>query len=148
MMERRRGKRVTVSIPVWLRVPPRGQVVTGTARNVGRAGMLIRTAARLPLSARPTVLIWLPDGERESPVLLPATVVHETKGTLGLMLSELDKRAARLLDHLVGQSETPRKQTDEAGGAVASAPAVAAPRSRAAAAARTERAHLFAGRRE
>jgi len=147
MMERRCDKRVTVGMPVWLRLP-RGQVVTGTARDVGRGGMLVRSDARLPLSARPTVLIWLPDGERESPVLLPATVVRETKDALGLMFGELDKRAVRLLGHLVWHNDGSREETDEAGGAIVAAPAEAAPRSRAAAAARTERVPVFAGRRD
>jgi hypothetical protein len=100
MMEHRLGRRVPVRIPVGLRLSNRAQT-TGTALDLGRGGMFVRTAAEAPANCCLDVLMRLPETEGEAVVRVPAMVIHRSKTGLGLMFRELDSRSAAVVAQLM-----------------------------------------------
>jgi hypothetical protein len=103
MMEHRLGRRIPVRIPVWLRFPD-GDVCAATAVDISRGGMFVRSPARPDRNSCLRLIMKLPERLQESPVEIPAMVVHRSDGGFGLMFREIEGPVARMLDRLVLQS--------------------------------------------
>jgi hypothetical protein len=99
---------VSIDIPVRLYFPD-GKIVAGTAFNLSRVGVLVRT--RGGCQQRGLVeLRMLVDGPQGAHIVrLSASIVHGGRRVVGLMLRELDDLSGAAVDRLLshGMASSP-----------------------------------------
>ena len=102
---------VSVEIPVHMHF--RGdRVASGTAFNITRVGLLIRTRDACPRSGPVDVLIPVPEPDVEHIVRLPASVGYSGRRVVGLMMRGLDDDREAAVQRLLcgGESSWPCSQ--------------------------------------
>jgi hypothetical protein len=112
MMEHRLDRRVPLRAPVRLRFQD-GTVGFGTALNISRGGIYVKTAAPWRsgcVDVRMTVSTAL--GERTA--LMPGLIVHGDGEGIGLMFRQLDHRSDAVVSCLVSGGGPPSHLPDVA----------------------------------
>jgi PilZ domain len=112
MMDHRLDRRVPLKVPVRLRFQD-GTVGFGTALNISRGGIYVKTAAPWRsgcVDVRMTVST--PTGERTA--LMPGLIVHGNGDGIGLMFRQLDQRSESVVSWLVSGPGLPVKYPDVA----------------------------------
>jgi hypothetical protein len=107
-MEHRWGKRISVDVPVTLRLSS-DELVPGRIMNLSSSGALVRTQARLPASGRVTVALE-EDGSCEGlSRTVCAHVVRQSHGGIGLEWSDFPPPAICAL--IAEATDTPRSSS-------------------------------------
>lgn len=122
MMEHRLDRRVPLRIPVRLRFQD-GTVGFGTALNISRGGIYVRTAAPWR-SGCVDVRLTVSTASGERTALMPGLIVHGNGEGIGLMFRQLDQRSEAVVSWLVSGEGLSRHLPDVA----AAPPLVAAQR--------------------
>jgi len=96
---------VSADIPVHLHFRDE-TIASGTAFNISRVGLLIRTRDAYPRSGPVDVRIPIPGPDAEHIVRLPASVVHSGRRVVGLMLRDLDDEREAAIQRLLRGDES------------------------------------------
>jgi hypothetical protein len=100
-IEHRWSSRKNIDLNVSLYYPPVG-MVNGRTRNISLEGMFVKVrGVRIPAQARLEVCFTTDNRGRSVEHRLPAYVVHQSDGGVGLMLQHVGYREFDALRHML-----------------------------------------------
>jgi hypothetical protein len=122
--QRRFNRCGAINVPATLALDEGGQI-SGTAFNLSRSGVLMRTDSPCPSGGSGTLSLHL--GRSQDDLRLGVRIVHRGLGVVGLMLDPLDETASdKIEDLLAGEEAGNSGTTNPSGDHNRSANAVAA----------------------
>jgi len=109
--QRRFNRCGAIDVPAALALAD-GSRISGTAFNLSRSGVLVRTDSPCPSSGTGTLSLHI--GQATDDLHLGVRIVHRGLGIVGLMLDALDERASdKIEDLLAGAKTEDRSETNE-----------------------------------